>query len=408
MCTFGYLEGNWKQYLYVSLGLILFFWCWRVSASTDKIQNEISMVQQILQHGQSPDYFEKQQANNILIQLKEITKEKFKNGDRSARVDLILLVQGLLQDDLNSLRSFLTTSTRSILVEQFKQQINENYAQKLAFAMEENQGQKNADFIVVLDKQHSDCLAYINGRPMRTMEFNGPRGIDYYVGIYCKNNEYSVQKVSADFAQTYVPVKANFYAHQQNDHQPNNKESFSPHKTPSLSLDWGENHLAFKLGLGIDYLFQFSNDVPFYQFFSSNSSWTYSTFLVENKVFGLGFDGSYVKRNIDHVALQKNINDEGFLVQKTKRWQNSENYYFFRPFLNVFIYEFQEKLKVEISPACQILFNHNSLLWFPEIDLLSRISFINWFYLQAKLGLVYTNPSLRPLLGFKIIWPGKG
>ncbi|MES2615692.1 MAG: hypothetical protein V4591_09780, partial [Bdellovibrionota bacterium] len=157
----------------------------------------ITLAKQTLKLNEtSNDYFVKKEVYEKFSDIKEFIQTELKNGNKSARVDVFLLLDGLVQNNLSSLQSFLATGHNDIFHKEFSEYITYDYAEKLAYALKENKRLLTTEYIVDNSIRKGKCVNYVNGYKINNnISFLAPAGLPYYVSSYCNDNTFAVLKI---------------------------------------------------------------------------------------------------------------------------------------------------------------------------------------------------------------------
>ncbi len=187
----------------------LFFFSY-VFASED---NTLDLAKEILKLNQnSANYNTKKQVLEKFADLKEYVQTDLKNGNKLARVDIFLLLDGLVQDNIYSLQSYLATNNEELFANEFSDSINYDYAEKLSYALKENKHLLTTEYIVEEPKDFKNCKSYVNGTKITNNKtFYAPAGLPYYVASYCDGGKFALAKVHSETVQAKYVVHLSQY-----------------------------------------------------------------------------------------------------------------------------------------------------------------------------------------------------
>ena len=179
----------------------------------DNSDNIVTLAQDTLKLNESSmDYTNKKEVTEKYTDVKEFIQQDYKNGNKNARVDIFLLLDGLVQNNLSSLQSLLSTNNNDIFTKEFSENINYNYAEKLAYALKENKLLLTTEYDIETNSKNNHCVNYVNGNLIKNNNtFLAPSGLPYYIGSYCDDNTFSVIKIQSEPAQPKYVIKLNNY-----------------------------------------------------------------------------------------------------------------------------------------------------------------------------------------------------
>jgi hypothetical protein len=187
------------------LALFLIMATWPIYAANDIVE----LAKEALSlNGDATDYENKKDVTEKFADIKEFIQQDFKNGNAKARVDIFLLLDGLIQNNLSSLQSLLATNNNDIFAQEFGDSINYNSAEKLAYALKENKLLLTTEYVIDTQAAQGHCESYVNGTKIKNNNsFFAPSGLPYYVASYCDNNTFSVAKIQSESAQPKYTVR---------------------------------------------------------------------------------------------------------------------------------------------------------------------------------------------------------
>jgi hypothetical protein len=142
-----------------------------------------------------------------LLKIKILTQKEIKNGNPQAPIDIYLFLNGIINDDSYSLQSLLALSSEYELPKDLSQIISYSIAKKLAFAMKENRISQKTKIIIKSSSFKKDCQVYFNGFLIKNRKsFTSPAGVPFYLGIYCQDKTFEIQKVHPKESQQKMNV----------------------------------------------------------------------------------------------------------------------------------------------------------------------------------------------------------
>lgn len=184
---------------------------WHLKIYATPRENLIEEAKQILNTPPN-EYHGKKELYDQLSHLKSQVQSDLKGGLQTASVDIYLLLDGLIDDNLKSLQSYLAFSTQEDLAKNFGSAITYSYAQKLASALKENRSTTQTQFNVHSIKEKEHCTLVINGKKQTLKNaFYGPAGIPFYVALYCKDGTFEAREVTSEPYQTRFTIRFENY-----------------------------------------------------------------------------------------------------------------------------------------------------------------------------------------------------
>ena len=397
-----------KKILKVFIYLSLFITSYSSNAIDRELIIKIAEETIILYENNSKLNSEKIDKN--LLEIKELIQLEIKTGNPLVPIDIYLFLRGIVKDDIYSLQSLLSQSETQEIESDLTKLINYSIAKKLALALKENRISIKTKFIIKNLKENNNCKIYLNGfLILDTKKLYSPAGIPLYIGSYCNDKTFEIQKIRSGESQEKLNIIFNHYT--ENEKFPSTIPNPNPAKQKSKEVSSISNNTnqkssekiiqnddnsslkttpekskslatCFQIGTGMGILRDFGTlsshgvkniNFPRGGFIYSNSYFKYKYFLI-------AFDFSKIKLTEKY---QLYFMDTG----KEKEEELIGAGYFLRPSIGVSfpIIQLSESLKI-------------------ESNLLGSITFLNTSYTPAnKFGYGihgYVGPWLQFANGF--------
>lgn len=213
----------------------------------------------------------KDEINTKLIDLKELVQFNIKTGNPLSSIELYLFLDGIINDNLYSLQSFLSQIETNQIPPYISKMINDDISKKIELAINENKIAIKTNILVNIPKTKNQCNLYINGiLSNNKFSFYTPSGIPIYVGLYCDDNTFEIQKISSEEAQQILNLKFNNFKEQNKIPDfvpnPNPNPSTKINKINNIKISDKENTEQFKFEKK---LFQFGTGIGFSKDFGS-------------------------------------------------------------------------------------------------------------------------------------------
>lgn len=148
------------------------------------------------------DYTGKKQVYDRYLEIKEQVKSDFISGNRHADIDLYLLLDGLIDDNIQSLQALLALANDHMMEKELVSSFSYEDAQKLAFALKQNKSAFQSEFLLQTADPKKNCTYIVNGHELKQLKsFRAPSEIPIYVGSYCDDGTFEVKKVQSESMQ---------------------------------------------------------------------------------------------------------------------------------------------------------------------------------------------------------------
>ena len=308
-----------------------------------------------------------------LIDLKELIQINLKMGNPEAPIDIYLFLNGIIRDDIYSLQSLLSQNENSELPNYISKNINLSVAKKLAVGLKENRSAVKTKIIIERPLDKKDCEIFINGTLSKNLNtFYSPAGVPIYLGIYCQNETFEIQKVQPGESQEVQKVYFNHFQVKQKMPVsiPNPLKSKGGIETsPVLS---SKAIVDSESPISVDNDFQFTTGVGYLRGFGvlsndcvknanlANGSFLYSTSSFSYKTFLLTFDYAPIYLN---EKIQLSFKDPYSSKETKKEEYVKGSGYFIRTGLGVHLQIFKLTKNLEL-----------------DTDLLSNFVYLNGEY----------------------------
>jgi hypothetical protein len=156
------------------------------------------------------------QIEKNLIDLKESIQLDLKIGNAETPINIYLFLNGIIKDDIYSLQSLLSQNETKELPKEISKHINYSIAKKLALGLKENRTVLKTKIMIDRIQNKEDCLLYINGTQYKNVNlFYTPSGIPIYLGLYCKDDSFEIQKIHPSESQEILKVSFNQFQFKQ-------------------------------------------------------------------------------------------------------------------------------------------------------------------------------------------------
>lgn len=191
-----------KQYLFFILILLTFEANLKAEESSrEQIKHQAVAI--LKANDNATDYSRKMYVYDMYGILKEQIKKNFLNGDEFAAVDIYLLLDGLVEDNTQSLQSLLATNDFEILSKDLSEALSYDDAQKLASALKQNKSAFQTEFSLTKKGWPQKCTFRVNGNVLKngSTHFRAPSEIPIYVASYCENGIFEVKKIQSESFQ---------------------------------------------------------------------------------------------------------------------------------------------------------------------------------------------------------------
>ena len=366
--------------------------------------NIVSLAKDTLKiHSTHRNSFEKKQAVEQFADIKEFIQSDLLSGNPSARVDIFLLLDGLIENNLLSLQSYLATADNRVFSKEFAGNINYAYAEKLAYALKENKNLLKTEYVYDTDNTHGSCENYINGFKInQNSSFFGPAGLPYYVATYCSDKTYAIQKIKGEPAQArfnihfsnYKTLDSNKFLSTPNtiplsvpDKDLNSMDAYSPlqplkeslqkESLPELSQNNSQNDLSFSTQTSSNSKESLQSIAPNFSistaigyshnsgslttksisnFNQSSGTIITSNTSIEFKKWFVEFDAAPIQQKVSETKQNIYTNGQGQALIDTKVSHLTQNGFFIRTLLGYHenVYEFNSKTSLSISPILSL------------------------------------------------------
>jgi hypothetical protein len=323
----------------------------------------------------SNDYAVKKEVAEKFSDIKEYIQSDLKNGNRNVRVDIYLLLDGLIQNNLLSLQSFLATNKNDVFTKEFSDNITYDYAEKLAYALKENKRLLTTEYIIEDTRQKTKCVNYVNGYKLsNNKSFIAPAGLPYYVATYCMDNTFAVAKVQSENAQPKYVISLSDFQENTYVSLPEKEapvlDQVAPSKphansqtvivTPSVVeeksfMEQSQRKFIVSSGVGINSFFGNTKNENISTMDLDCGTIIYSTSGIQYDIYYFSFDFAPISRatktvHRDIVKTSSNSTGDGPTTITTKVTTTykpvTQDGYFIRPNFgaNVPVYSFQESV----------------------------------------------------------------
>lgn len=289
-------------------------------------------------------YDTRQQVYEKYLGIKEEIKSDFISGNQHAAIDVYLLLDGLVEDNLQSLQALLATNNNEILEKELASALSYQDAQKLAFALKQNKTAFQTEFIIKNNESSKKCVYVVNGRDLKSKKtFQTPSEIPVYVGAYCDDNTFEIKKIQSESLQkqyvirfsdynkiffdkknsSSMPIPNPGHARYQSDDQNGNNADNEEMETDDFIKD------SIEIGVrGQQFFGTLESDNVYNMGFNSGMILTSYT-KIQHGSFLAAVDFASVNR--DYTTLRKNLNPELDSTTRTQR----QNGFFIRPALGL-------------------------------------------------------------------------
>jgi hypothetical protein len=157
-------------------------------------------------------YDTRQQVYEKYLEIKEEIKSDFISGNQHAAIDVYLLLDGLVEDNLQSLQALLATNNNELLEKELASALSYQDAQKLAFALKQNKTAFQTEFIIKNNEISKKCVYVVNGHELKNKKiFQTPSEIPVYVGAYCDDNTFEIKKIQSESLQKQYVIRFSDY-----------------------------------------------------------------------------------------------------------------------------------------------------------------------------------------------------
>lgn len=363
--------GEKMRYFFIIIGVFLL--CRTVYASgptpiyndTLKKSDElVSLAKETLKlNADENDYFTRKEALEKFADIKDNIQTALKNGNKEARVDIFLLLDGLVQNNLSSLQSFLATSNYDNYSKEFSQSISYEYAEKIAYALKENKHLLTTEYIISNPSHKGKCTNYVNGFPIKNnISFMAPAGLTYYVASYCDDNTFSLNKIQAENAQAKYEI--HFASYQEisrpmdilTDTQKSKMTGAERLEKSADNYDKNNNYLISS-GVGYNYFSGKTKDESIYTSGLNYGSIIYSTSYLKYKNFLIGIDLSATKKDAKKQENVTTTNGQNIKRTDTTQKTKVEEGIFIRPSvgINAQVYSFNQFNSFFVEPIASLM-----------------------------------------------------
>lgn len=158
-----------------------------------------------LSHNQG-DYSSYSKMMESFQDVRDKIKTDLQLGNINAAVDYELLVEGLVLENYQALQSVLGFNNYQDTTKEFADEINHNYAQKLAYSLKQNKIAFQTHFDVKKSAEQADCKLMLNGKALKQFSFLGPSGVPFYIGMYCADRTFEIKKIQAAESQKFYTI----------------------------------------------------------------------------------------------------------------------------------------------------------------------------------------------------------
>lgn len=322
----------------------------------------------ILLYEKNENNLNTEQIEKNLFDLKESIQLDLKIGNAETPINTYLFLNGIIKDDIYSLQSLLSQNEKKELPNEISKHINFSIAKKLALGLKENRTALKTKIIIERMQNKEDCLLYINGTQYKNVNlFYTPSGIPIYLGLYCKDESFEIQKIhpseSQEVLEVYfnqfqikpkIPISLpNPYKAKENNYdiQPLKKEEKKQDKILKVdSSNSSSNENNFQIRTGVGYLKSFGNlsNDKLNNLNLPQNSFLYSSTSFQYKFIILNFDYANVNK-METVEIVYNIPYSQNNIKNEEKFKDTG--YFIRSGLGVHlqIFKFTENLELETS-----------------------------------------------------------
>lgn len=351
--------------------IIIFAYC---SHAIDK--NLILKIAEdtILLNEKNDNNINTEKIDKNLLDIKEMTQLEIKMGNPSAFIDIYLFLKGIVKDDIYSLQSLLFQSETQELPSYITKLINYSVAKKLALALKENRISIKTKIIIKKFREKNNCELYVNGNLLKnSFSFYSPAGIPIYVGLYCDDNTFEIQKIRPGESQESQHVLFNHFVERQNipvslpnpntvkkvnvsfKEKLNETNKFDSLNENSKNFEMEKNDFQFVTGLGFLKDFGALSNANVRNIKFSKGAILYSRSYIRSKYFLISFDYSNVilKEKLQIIFIDPHSKSE----TKMDGIVNS-NGYFIRPGMGICVpfFYLTEKSKIESDFLANVTF----------------------------------------------------
>lgn len=153
------------------------------------------------------DYTRKKQVYDRYLEIKEQVKSDFISGSKNADIDVYLLLDGLIDDNIQSLQALLAVTDDHLMEKELASSFSYEDAQKLAFALKQNKSAFQSEFILQSSDTKENCTYIVNGHHLKNVKaFRAPSETPLYVGSYCDDNTFEIKKVQSESLQKQIVI----------------------------------------------------------------------------------------------------------------------------------------------------------------------------------------------------------
>lgn len=251
--------------IYALLQILNTFFCAH-AATREEVLKKAHHILEL--NEKSSDYDNKKMVFEKYLEMKESIRADFVSGNQLAPIDVYLLIDGLVEDNLQSLQTLLAASDRNSLEKDLAPALSYEDAQKLAFALKQNKTSFQTEFIIKNNTPSKKCVYRFNGYELKNRtSFYNPSEIPLYVGSYCDDNTFEIKKIQSESMQRKYVIQfsndrkilfekqnqENFNipnpgrAHEDDENDGHGK-TVSPNVTEEMQTDWDD-----EAGAGIQY-----------------------------------------------------------------------------------------------------------------------------------------------------------
>lgn len=157
-------------------------------------------------------YDSRKQVYEKYLEVKDEVKSDFISGNQYAAIDVYLLLDGLVEDNLQSLQTLLATNDNELLEKELASALSYQDAQKLAFALKQNKTAFQTEFVIKNNEISKKCIYTVNGHELKNKKiFQTPSEIPVYVGAYCDDNTFEIKKIQSESLQKQYVISFSDY-----------------------------------------------------------------------------------------------------------------------------------------------------------------------------------------------------